>query len=155
MGGSPYNYQTQKSVAGVGNFLQVGVYPLIIDAINYITTSSNNYVNTGGGQMLNSLSSSIPLDIEENNILAFTSSDNTKVKFYDVYADGANISPGLGVKFNDSVGPSKYYILYPSSGGLRRTDASIYNSTTLFAGTGPLTPGNTQPIHNGACRLIF
>ena len=155
LAGNPYNYQTQKSVAGVGNFLQVGVYPLIVDAINYITTSSNNYFNMGGGQVLNTLSSSIPLTIEENNVLAFTSGDNTKVKFYDVYADSSTIAPGMGVKFNDTVEPSKYYILYPSSGGLRRTDASLYNTNTLFAGATPLNAGNTQPIHNGACRLIW
>ena len=117
---NPYLYQTQQTIV-TDNFLQVGVYPLIVDAINYITTSSNNYFNIGVGQILNNLSSTIPLEIEENNILTFTSADNTKVKFYDVYADSINISPGSGVKFNDSETPSKYYILYPSSGGLRRT----------------------------------
>ena len=98
----------------------------------------------------------IPEDFAaENNVLAFTSGDNTKVKFYDVYADSSTIAPGMGVKFNDTVEPSKYYILYPSSGGLRRTDASLYNTNTLFAGATPLNAGNTQPIHNGACRLIW
>ena len=146
MGGNPYLYQTQNTV-GVNNFLQVGVYPLIVDAINYITTSSNNYFNGGTGQLINNLSPSIPLEVEENSSLAFTSGDNTKVKFYDAYVDSTNIVPGFGVKFNDSVTPSKYYILYPSSGGLYRTDVKTYNTNTLFT--------NTQPIHNGACRLIW
>ena len=146
MGGSPYLYQAQQSL-GVDNFIQVGVYPKVIDAINYITTNSNNYTNIGVGQVLNNILPSVPLDIEENAILSFTSDDNTKVKFYDVYANSANIGPNLGVTFEDDAPPSRYYILYPSSGGLRRTDASTYNPTNVF--------NNTTPLHNGGCRFIW
>ena len=53
----------------------------------------------------------------------------------------------LGVKFTNQEKPSRYYILYPSSGGLLYTDVGAQpDTTTLF---------NNNAIHNGASRLIW
>ena len=129
--------------------MQVGVYPGLIDTIHFIASDGNSYSNIGAGQLLNNLvdaAGNAPLTIEPNSNINYKSFDNVDVKFYSVYLRSTNITnPALGPTNANSPSPTTYTILYPSSGGLNQTDASIYETPTY---------GNPA-LHNGASRILW
>jgi hypothetical protein len=129
--------------------MQVGVYPGLIDAVNYIATNNTTYSNIGAGQVLNNLidaAGNAQLTIEPNSDINYTASDGVDVKFYSVYLSSSNIlSPSFGLTPTNEPAPQKYTILYPSSGGLQGTDASTYDAPTY---------GNAA-LHNGASRILW
>jgi len=126
--------------------MMVGVYPQVIDAIHYITTGQNSYVNMGSGQVLNTiLGSNVILTIETNTEQGLNLTDGTSLSFHDVYLDSNHITnPNLAATFNNQTPPSRYYILFPSSGGLLSTDAGLESTGLGDAG-----------LHNGACKLFW
>ena len=149
---------TTASTPVLENMMNVGVYPTIIEAIHYITTgiqivpfalqSLNNIIDAGAG--------TAPLTIKVNSQIAVVKdkdtsplpSGTTTVNFYDVWMDSQNITDeNLGVKFTNQEKPSRYYILYPSSGALSYTDVGGQPDTTVLF--------NNNAIHNGASRLIW
>ena len=139
--GTSWTYQAQGT-----NKMMVGVYPQLIDCIHFIATGQNNYTNMGAGQVLNAiLGPNATLNITTNTKLGKTLSDGTDISFHDVYLDSQNLTnPNEGASFINQVPPSRYYILYPSSGGLVNTDAALEST-----GTGDLA------LHNGACKLFW
>jgi len=144
LNGNNYPYTTQQPAT---NIMQVGVYPAIIDAINFIATGVDTYNNVGVGQVLNNLlGPGIPLTIKPNSNLKYTATDGTEVNFYDVYLNSANVTnPTTTISEVNQPQQNNYHILYPSSGGLDQTDASTYDAPTF---------GNTA-LHNGASRILW
>jgi hypothetical protein len=144
----PYPYVSHDNTVA-NTIMQVGVYPKLIDTINFIATNSTNYNNIGAGQLLNNLldaTGNAPLTIEPNSNINYKSFDNVDVKFYSVYLRSTNIAvPALGVTTANSPDPGGYTILFPSSGGLNQTDASTYETPTY---------GNPA-LHNGASRILW
>ena len=141
-GAITYAYQSQQAV---NNIMQVGVYPNLIGAIHYITTNSTSYIP--GTTALNAMIPAAPLTIHNNTDISFNAtSDGTTVQFYDVYLESTNITNETEkVSFTNIESPSKYYVLFPSSGGLMQTDANTYG-TPLYSNTA---------LHNGACRFFW
>lgn len=141
IGGASWFYQSQSP-----NSMMVGVYPQVIDAIHYITTGQNSYTNMGAGQVLNAiLGPNQTLNITTNTKMGRKLSDGTDISFHDVYLDSQNIvNQDLGASFTNQVPPERYYILYPSSGGLVNTDVTLES-----------TGANDAGIHNGACKLFW
>lgn len=141
-GAITYAYQSQQAL---DNIMQVGVYPNIIGAIHYITTDSLSYMP--GTLALNAMIPAAPLTIHNNTTISFNStSDGATIQFYDVYLESTNITnESEKVKFTNTESPSKYYVLFPSSGGLAQTDANTYG-TPLYSNTA---------LHNGACRFFW
>ena len=139
------------------NTMNVGVYPTIIQAIHYITTGVNlPTVPASLNDIIDSGAGTAPLNIEVNSQITVVKekdtapepSGTTTVNFYDVWLDSKNITnENLGVKFVNQEKPSRYYILYPSSGGLSYTDVGTQPDTTILF--------NNNAIHNGASRLIW
>ena len=127
--------------------MMVGVYPGLIDAIHYITTDQSSLVIPSfNGQPLNTiLGPSTPLTISINTDIGLNMNDGSSLIFHDVYLDSLNLAnTSVGVNFGNNEAPSRYYILYPSSGGLRNTDAGTYG------------PAFGDPaLHNGACRFFW
>ena len=143
IGGNTYPYATQQVANSI---MQVGVYPGIIDAINFIATGVDTYINMGAGQVLNNLvGTGRPLTIEPNSNLKYTATDGTEVNFYDVYLNSANITSPTNISNPNQSEQNNFHILYPSSGGLEQTDASTYDAPTF---------GNTA-LHNGASRILW
>ena len=144
----PYPYVSHDNTVA-NTIMQVGVYPKLIDTINFIATNSTSYNNIGVGQLLNNLLDSAgnaPLTIEPNSDINYKSFDNVDVKFYSVYLRSSSITvPALGVTTANSPDPGGYTILFPSSGGLNQTDASTYETPTY---------GNPA-LHNGASRILW
>ena len=141
--GNTYPYTTQQNVTKI---MQVGVYPALINAINFIATGTDTYVNIGAGQVLNNLvGAGRPLTIKPNSNLKYTATDGTEVNFYDVYLNSANITSPTNISTPNQPEQNNFHILYPSSGGLEQTDASTYDATTF---------GNTA-LHNGASRILW
>ena len=140
-GGGSWTCQAQST-----NSVMVGVYPQVIDCIHYITTGQNTYTNIGATQVLNNiLGANLTLNITTNTEIGRKLSDGTDISFHDVYLDSTNIiNPSLGANFNNQVPPERYYILYPSSGGLVNTDAAL-----------EATGANDLNLHNGACKLFW
>jgi len=141
--GQPYQFISQD---GVNNSMSVGLYAKVVDAFHYIATDSNILQYIGGipNPMFESNIIGVNLDIENNSEISLTDNAGTQIKFYDVYLKGTNVTnPNYGVDFNNAA-PSSYYILYPSSGGLRDTTAKYYQN--LF--------GNNN-LHNGAVRTLW
>tara|TARA_R110002110_G_scaffold3458_9_gene17686 strand:+ start:10262 stop:16573 length:6312 start_codon:yes stop_codon:yes gene_type:complete len=140
-GGQSWFYQNQTP-----NSLMVGVYPQVIDAIHYITTGQNSYTNMGAGQVLNNiLGTNQTLNITTNTEMGRKLNDGADISFHDVYLDSQNITnQDLGASFTNQVPPERYYILYPSSGGLVNTDAAL-ESTGI----------NDMGLQNGACKLFW
>ena len=141
IGGASWTYQSQST-----NSMMVGVYPQVIDCIHFIATGQNGYTNMGAGQVLNNiLGPTANLNITTNVDMGKQLTDGTSISFHDVYLDSLNItSPSNGASFNNQVPPERYYILYPSSGGLVNTDAAL-EATGL----------NDVNLHNGACKLFW
>ena len=127
------------------NTMQVGVYPSLIDTIHFLTTGSNTYTTPIAGSLLNTVIGGANLSISNNTDVSFTDND-INVQMYDVFLDSNNITnPDVGVTYNNKATPDRYYILYPSSGGLIQTDITTYGTVTF---------GDTA-IHNGATRLLW
>ena len=146
--GNTYPYVSQES--NVNNTtMRVGVYPALVNTIQFIASDNNSYSNIGPGQQLNNLidtAGNAPLTIEPNSDINYTSFDGVDVRFYNVYLRSTNIAdPAFGVSTPNSPQTSEYTILFPSSGGLDGTDASTYETPTY---------GNAA-LHNGACRLLW
>ena len=140
----------------VENMMNVGVYPRIIQAMHYIVTgvktppptlNLNNTIDAGSGAPLN-IKVNSQLTVTKDKDTAPEPSGTTTVNFYDVWLDSVNITnEDLGVKFTNREKPNRYYILYPSSGGLMQTDVGGQpETTTLF---------NNNAIHNGASRMMW
>ena len=139
------------------NIMNVGVYPTIIQAIHYITTGAQiitsptnltNTIDTGAGTAPLSVKVNSEITVIKHKDTAPEPSGTTIVQFYDVWLDSLTVTDeNLGAKFVNQEKPSRYYILYPSSGALPNTDVgSQPDTTTLF---------NNNAIHNGASRLIW
>ena len=141
IGGASWTYQAQGA-----NNMMVGVYPQVIDCIHFITTGQNSYTNMGAGQVLNTiLGANASLNIVTNTEMGTQLTDGTNVSFHDVYLDSTNITNlNAGANFNNQVPPERYYILFPSSGGLINTDAAL-----------EATGNNDMGLHNGACKLFW
>jgi len=141
VGGLSWVYQSQSATN-----MMVGVYPQVIDCIHFIATGQNGYTNMGSGQVLNNiLGPTANLNISTNVEMGRKLTDGTDISFHDVYLDSNNITnPNNGASFNNQVPPERYYILYPSSGGLLNTDASL-EAIGL----------NDVNLHNGACKLFW
>tara|TARA_R110000851_G_scaffold60824_4_gene140053 strand:+ start:8014 stop:14316 length:6303 start_codon:yes stop_codon:yes gene_type:complete len=158
--GTSYNYISEDTT---NNSLQVGVYPSLIEAIQYIATdTTNSYVPPAPLSSLNLIFNPLTLpavdlnlSIENNVQVSYTSSDGTKVKYYTVYLDSNNINDKstFGVKFGNNVEPGRYFIIYPSAGHLTWTEAPAYaDDGTINPAT---APNNTNSMHNGAARLLW
>lgn len=144
----PYPYVSQESNAS-NTIMQVGVYPALINAIQFIASNNNSYTNIGVGQQLNNLidpGGNAVLTIEPNSNINYTSSDGVDVKFYSVYLSSSNITdPAFGIDTPNAPQANRYTVLFPSSGGLNQTDASTYDAPTY---------GNPA-LHNGATRILW
>ena len=142
--GTTYNLISEDTV---NNSMQVGLYPLLIDAFHYIATDSTILTTFPGttNPVFEMNFAGVQLDIEDNTTIAHIDNVGTQIKFYDVFLQSDKItSPGMGVNFNNQPIPSKYYILYPCSGGLGDTTAKYYEN--LF---------NNASLHNGAARVLW
>ena len=158
--GTSYNYTSEDTT---NNSLQVGVYPSLIEAIQYIATdTTSSYVPPAPLSSLNLIFNPLTLpavdlnlSIENNVEVSYTSSDGTKVKYYTVYLDSNNINDKstFGVKFGNKVEPKRYFIMYPSAGHLTWTEAPAYEDDGSINPT--MVPNNTNSIHNGAARLLW
>ena len=152
-----YNYTSENVLA---NEVQVGVYPELIDAIHYIVTNnSGNYTPPIATAQLNNIlnplilpASDVNLSIATDTDVSFSTSENTKVKYYSVYLDSDNITDkSMGVKFGNRAPASRYFILYPSSGALTWTEAPSYSTSFMPGGV----PNDIISLHNGAARLYW
>ena len=152
-----FSADTTASPIRPTNIMNVGVYPSIIKAMHYIATGVqvpvpplilNNIVDAGAGTAPLNIKVNSQLTVDKDKDTAPEPSGTTIVNFYDVWLDSKNIiNEDLGVKFVNKEKPNRYYILYPSSGGLTNTDVGGQpETTTLF---------NNNAIHNGASRLIW
>ena len=146
--GNLYPYVTEDSNPS-NSIMQVGVYPALIDTVQFLVSNNDSYTNNGAGQILNDLvdpGGNAPLTIEPNSNINYTSQDGVEVKFYSVYLNSSNIGDSaFGVNSPNTPAPTNYTILYPSSGGLNQTDASTYDTPTF---------GNPA-LHNGASRILW
>lgn len=141
--GIVYNLVSQDTL---NNAMQVGLYPKLIDAFHYIATDSNvlQYPLGVANPTFELNFPGVQLDIENNASISFTDNAGTQIKFYDTFLQSDNITnPSLGVNFNNDA-PSKYYILYPCSGGLEYTTTQYYEN--LFS---------NNNLHNGAARAMW
>ena len=139
------------------NTMNVGVYPSIIKAMHYIATGANvplpplnlnNIIDGGAGTAPLSIKVNSQLTVVKDKDTSPDPSGTTEVNFYDVWLDSLNITnENLGVKFVNQEKPNRYYILYPSSGGLIQTDVGGQPETTMLF--------NNNAIHNGASRVIW
>jgi len=162
--GTTYNYISEDTT---NNSLQVGVYPSLIEAIQYIATdNTSSYVpplpvpapTSSLNLIFNPLilpAVDLNLSIENNVAVSYTSSDGTKVNYYTVYLDSNNINDKstFGVKFGNRVEPNRYFIMYPSSGRLTWTEAPAYEDDGTINPAS--VPNNTNSMHNGAARLLW
>ena len=156
--GVSYQYITEDTT---NNSVSVGVYPGLIEAIQYIATNNvSSYTPPPAGQPLNLIFNplvfpnvDLNLTIENETNLSFTS-NGTKVNYYNVYLDSKNINDeSLGVKFGNQIKPERYFILYPSCGGINWTEAPAFEDEGSL---NPSTPGNNvNSLHNGAARLLW
>ena len=157
--GVSYQYTTEDTV---NSSVSVGVYPGLIEAIQYITTDNvSSYTPPVPGAPLNLIFNplvfpnvDLNLTIENETDLSFNTTDGTKVNYYNVYLDSKNINDeSLGVKFGNNRKPERYFILYPSCGGIKWTEAPA------FEDEGSLNPSvagnNVNSLHNGASRLLW
>jgi len=157
--GTTYNY-TSEDIPN--NSVSVGVYPTLIEAIQYITTDTiTSYTPPVAGSSLNLMFNPLPLPlvdlnltIENNTNLAYTSTDGTKIKYYNVYLDSKNINDdSLGIKFGNKIKPKRYFILYPCTGGIKWTEAPAYADDGSMSPA--ILPNNINSLHNGAARMLW
>jgi len=157
--GTSYNYISEDVT---NNSIKVGVYPTLIEAIHYITTGTiTSYTPPVAGSSLNLLFNPLTLPlvdlnltIENDTSVSYTTEDSTKVEYYNVWLDSKNINDkSLGIKFGNMNPPERYFILYPSTGGIKWTEAPAYNEAgSMVPGA---IPNNINSLHNGAARLLW
>jgi len=156
--GVPYVYVSENTT---NNSVKVGVYPTLISAIHYIATDTiSSFTPPIPNSSLNLIFNplvlpevDLNLTIENNTTISYISED-TKVEYYNVYLDSKNINDkSLGVKFGNRLEPKRYFILYPSTGGINWTEAPAYKDAGSM---NPTTfPNNINSLHNGASRLLW
>ena len=152
-----YDYISENTT---DNQVQVGIYPELINAVNYIVTNNTVYTPPVAGASLNNIfnplilpASNVNLSITTDINVSFENdSDNTRVLYHTVYLDSNDISDeSLGIQFGNQATPSRYFVLYPSAGALQWSEAPSYESTFDPS----VSPNDTNSLHNGAARLYW